>query len=132
MVFPFDYVEKIDPKYIDSPNINFSLEYNEDDEELYKKQRIERGFDDTELWSLDYTISRFIIPRLKAYNKYNVNSVPSMVDSEELWHLYLNKMIKAFEICCDDDYMVGYDKELDKEKEEGLYLFSKYFQCLWD
>ena len=52
-------------------NINFSLDLKEDDErkEIFKKQRLERGFDETELWNLDTTILKFILPRLKAFKE---------------------------------------------------------------
>jgi len=30
----------------------------------WSKQREKRGFDDTELWNLDVTISKFLVPRL--------------------------------------------------------------------
>ena len=34
-----------------------------------KKQRLERGFDDSETWSLRDTIANFIIPRLERYEE---------------------------------------------------------------
>jgi len=51
-------------------NINFSVadEVYEKDlatREMYKQQRFEQGFDDTETWHMDRTIALFIIPRLK-------------------------------------------------------------------
>lgn len=49
-------------------NINFSLvELDSDSWNDMYTQRIERGFDDSELWSLDTTIVHFILPRLKRY-----------------------------------------------------------------
>lgn len=33
--------------------------------ELYEKQREERGFDDTETWSLDNSLFQYLHPRLK-------------------------------------------------------------------
>ena len=44
-----------DPKYLGIPNICFSLTEDTDRRESeYKEQRIQRGFDDSETWSLRY------------------------------------------------------------------------------
>ncbi len=57
---------KIDIKHIGIPNICFSLTSNDDKREVsYSEQRKERGFDDSETWSLSDTIANFIIPRLE-------------------------------------------------------------------
>lgn len=61
-----NYLPEKDPYGI--KNVNFSLIDNTDDRwEDYKKQRLERGFDNSELWSLDSTIAEFVYPRLKAF-----------------------------------------------------------------
>ena len=64
-----------DLKELGIPNVCFSLadEITENDElkEKYKQQRIERGFDDSELWNLDYTIASFVLPRLKRLKELN-------------------------------------------------------------
>ena len=53
--------ETIDIKYLNIPNICFSLTEKDDErEEKFIKQRIERGFDDSETWGLDHTIASFI------------------------------------------------------------------------
>ena len=46
---------------------NFSLvdkTFSKTLREKYKIQRKERGFDSTELWNLDTTLLRFLLPRL--------------------------------------------------------------------
>ena len=54
-----------DPKYLGIPNICFSLTDKDDKrEEKFIKQRLQRGFDDTETWSLRDTIADFVVPRL--------------------------------------------------------------------
>ena len=70
-------------------------------------QRWTRGFDDTELWCLDLTIARFVLPRLKAFRDVVKVGVPAEFidgDSEEdierggrAFALVLDKMIYAFE-----------------------------------
>jgi len=60
--------EKIDVKYLNIPNICFSLTETDDERETkFKQQRIERGFVDSETWGLNHTIVSFIIPRLERY-----------------------------------------------------------------
>ena len=57
-----------DIKYLGVPNVCFSLtEKNDDREKMYSKERISRGFDDSETWSLTNTIASFLIPRLERY-----------------------------------------------------------------
>ena len=60
-------------------NINFSVadEVYEKDlatREMYKQQRFENGFDDTETWHMDRTIALFIITRLKKFIQVNLKS----------------------------------------------------------
>ena len=61
---------KKDIKYLGVPNVCFSLtSENDDREKLFSQQRIERGFDDSETWSLKDSIIKFIIPRLERYEE---------------------------------------------------------------
>lgn len=119
-----------DPKYLGIPNINFSLSKSSDKREgKYMNQRKLRGFDDTELWSLDCTICNFIAPRLKVFIKNSMGSCPSeFIDNPDEWVVILNKMLYAFE-----NYGANYnlDENADKIKE-GLDLFHEYFNMLWD
>lgn len=122
--------------------------------------RIRRGFWPDEVWSLDDTIAKFVIPRLK-YLREIAHSYPSNLveyDSEtmeelpgqdgfELWKSYLDKMIWSFEWAASDSgknwekqgwwskrYLQDeeYRKEIDSRYEEGMNLFAKYFSALWD
>lgn len=104
----------------------------------FQIQRAERGFDDTELWNLDITFAKFIIPRLKAFNKIN-NSCPAKLcyDKDfnkglEDWHAIINSMIHAFELVADNDF---YDPdEPDGYKtayKTGMDNFVKYWLSLW-
>ena len=104
-------------------NINFSLELNENDtrKELFKKQRLERGFDDTELWNLDMTILKFILPRLKLFKEKTGNYPPELKSAEE-WDACIDKMIKSIESILTDSFDADF---------EGFELFKKYFLDLW-
>lgn len=116
-----------DPKSLGIPNINFSV-YTDGDkrEEKFSKQRLERGFDESETWNLYTTISRFIVPRLKAFKESNICYPPELTPDE--WNAILDKMIRTFEIASNSDFMK--EEEAD-EFREGFTLFSEYFFALW-
>jgi len=75
---------KIDILELNIPNVCFSIaDQLEDSDKIkkFKEQREERGFDDTEVYNLDSTIARFILPRLKRYKELN-NIVPTDLTEE--------------------------------------------------
>lgn len=119
-------------------NVNFSLISKTDDRwEEYKKQRLERGFDNSELWSLDSTITKFILPRLIVFKEHTYG-YPTNTENEEQWQDILSKMIEAFKYLDDED--LGKDSNLpfkdqidnrQKVIDEGLSLFCKYYSSLW-
>lgn len=117
------YNTDLDPYNI--PNVNFTL-INRNDKrwEEYKEQRMSRGFDNSETWSLDSTISRFIEPRLKVFKELHAG-YPGYL-TEEKWEEILDNMINAFKYINNDD-TVYHRKEVD----EGLDLFRKHFFDLW-
>lgn len=117
------YNVDLDPYNI--PNVNFTL-INRSDKRWddYKEQRMSRGFDNSETWSLDSTISRFIEPRLKVFKELHAG-YPGYL-TEEKWEEILDKMIKAFEYINNDD---TFDHK--EEVDEGLDLFRKHFFDLW-
>ena len=116
-------------------NVCFSLadEITENDElkEKYKQQRVERGFDDSELWNLDYTIASFVLPRLKRFKELNTGYPATL--TEDSWDKILDTMIEAFELKVNDsdDRTLEEDKIVDKKMQEGFKLFGKYFLHLW-
>src|SRR5262245_28137695 len=82
-------------------------------ERLYAKQRKERGFDDSETYSLSHTFARFIYPRLKRFrDAYARVSIPMEFHSsrdgakteaqwnaaEKRWKKALDEMLFAFEM----------------------------------
>ena len=120
----------MDPKYIDVPNICFSLTSIDDDrEEVFIQQRSERGFDDSETWSLRDTIANFILPRIKRFDEIKRGTPIGM--TEEEWSVILNKMILSFELIArNNGAMILSDEEMEK-MEEGLDLFKEHFLSLW-
>ena len=106
-------------------NVNFSIsgEANVSPErvEEYRRQRIERGFDDTELWNLDTTILKFVLPRLKRFRECTIGYPPEFKTLEE-WQECLDKMIDNI------DKIIKSEEDADYE---GFELFKKYFFNLW-
>lgn len=94
-------------------------------------QRRRRGFDNSELWSLDYTIAKFIAPRLRAFiDEFGGRSCPQGLTSKQ-WRAKLEKMHKAFELMASDKMWTASKKEA-KIMEDGLDLFREWFFHLWD
>jgi hypothetical protein len=114
-----------DIKYLGVPNISFSLIDKVDDrEELYSKQRIERGFDDSELWSLDSTIAKFIAPRLEEYIKQYPFSDDCYFINE------CKEFLEAMKMCASGETIVMNAQDM-KKYQEKLDLFPKIFKGLW-
>ena len=117
----------MDPKELKIPNICFTLDDGKsEDSEEYKKQRIERGFDDTETFSLDTTIAKFILPRLKRFKEIN-KAFPEDMTFEE-WNLILDKIIESLELITKPEY---FSSGKNPKIQEGIDLFAKYFRYLW-
>ena len=55
-------------------------------------QRIRYGVSDAECWSLESTLTKFILPRLKHFKKINVNTHPADITPER-WNEILDEII---------------------------------------
>jgi hypothetical protein len=120
----------IDIKYIDVPNICFSLTDKDDKrEKKLSKQRIKRGFDDSETWCLTTTICSFVLPRLKRFKKIDAGH-PMRLTAKE-WHSILNKIIVALELIIRNDGAWVFNEKEQKQVEKGLDLFREWFFSLW-
>jgi len=122
-------------------------------EMIYKRfvkwpyQRLTRGFDDRELWSLYNTISEFVLPRLKAYKKTtHFYGYPAELEDgntknpDEVWDNMLDEMIWAHEFVAANNGMDMPDYPWDdKERrdswenryEAGMALYTKYYRGIW-
>lgn len=120
--------ESIDIKYLKIPNICFSLTEKDDErEEEFKKQRMERGFDDSETWGLDYTVASFIIPRLERYQEL---ANERLARDKQLIR-EVDMLLEAMKLIVKDE---GSHLWNEKEKDivtQGLALFPKVFTTLW-
>jgi len=120
-------IKNIDPKYLGIPNICFSLTEKEDKrEKKYSKQRISRGFDDSETWSLEYTITKFILPRLKRYRVI----IDGFIANENGFYEDIDKSIRAFELVIKDEKSFMTEEE-EVEYKEGIKCFGRIFRGLW-
>ena len=89
------------------------------------QQREERGFDDTELWNLDVTFCRFMLPRLKAFKSVCL-SHPSDITFDE-WQKILSDIIEGFEMHVDAQNHINDDTKFDT----AMSLFCEFVNHLW-
>jgi hypothetical protein len=120
--------DPIDIKYLNIPNVCFSLTEKDDEREnQFRKQRMERGFDDSETWSLDYTVASFIIPRLERYQEL---ANERLARDKQLIR-EVDMLLEAMKLIVKDE---GSHLWNEKEKDivtQGLALFPKVFTTLW-
>ena len=93
----------------------------------YREEQKKTGVSPDETWNLDVTIAEFVLPRLKLFKEKTIG-VPCCFGTMEEWHAELDRMIRAFELMCDDK---AFGSESQKEIDAGLDSFRKYFQALW-
>lgn len=116
-------------------NINFSVAeecYGKDPTtlEMYKQQRFENGFDDTETWHIDRTMALFIIPRLKRFVEVN-NGIPTG-ETVESYNEKLNFIISAFEnYYTTNKYYESTDIEERKQLTDDVRKAVDYLSKLW-
>jgi hypothetical protein len=109
-------------------NTCFSLISKDDNRSLeYEQQRLERGFDDSETWSLRDTIGNFIIPRLTRYKEI----VKKHCNTDDVFIKDIDKSLRAFELLTRDNGSFNLTVDERKEYEKGMKAFHKIFLKLW-
>jgi hypothetical protein len=93
----------------------------------FAHQRRTKGWDDSETWSLDYTISKFILPRLKRFRELEFGHPCSITEQE--WYNIQDELIWTFQFLSNEEF--SYDKKLNKRADKGLRLFAKWYRNLW-
>jgi hypothetical protein len=94
---------------------------------LHTYQRLTRGWDDSDIWSLDVTTAKWIAPRLRRLRRRTLGHPANMTEAE--WDAKLSKMTRAFEYMASDEQLLSVD---DPEYvAEGLSLFAKHYRSLW-
>lgn len=76
----------------------------------YLFQRLYRGFDDRDTWSLDYSLYRWLLPRLKRFKEVNNGFYDKEYDSFEDYQNELQKRIDQLEFI------------LNSEREDDLFF----------
>lgn len=128
-------------------NVNFTLIDPSDSRwEESRQQRLERGFDNSELWALDYTIAHFIAPRIKEFAeiacgipgricvKYENQENGDTLAQEE-WDNILSEIVWTFENYDNEpssnipNWKETYE-EYTKRIANGLKLFAEWFGSL--
>ena len=128
---------KIDPKSLGLDNICFSILSKGDSRgKQFKKQRIDRGFDESETWCLFGTIAKFIIPRLeefiKIYSRFcEGDPKDKIVISNKEFLKSCNDMSVAFKLIVRDRCSTDFTSKEIKLVNKGLRAFQKNFFSLW-
>lgn len=91
-------------------------------------QRLTRGWDDGETFSLDYSLAKLIAPRLRRFKEVTIG-VPGGFEKEE-WNIILDKMIASFEFAASEEHWNATPLEYEKYSE-GFDLFAKHYFRLW-
>lgn len=97
---------------------------------LFFFQRLIRGWDDSETWSLDYSLAKLILPRLKRFREVTI-CTPVCFDTEKEWKETLDKMIWSFEFLASEDRWSELDGNKFDKAQEGLNLFAEHYMYLW-
>src|SRR5574344_383726 len=104
--------------------------------QLYK-DKIKDGFNVTDLYDFQYTISKMLLPKMLAKFKDNLHGYPNGLTEDE-WNKILLELIWYLREITDEDAGMALqdsEKELKKYQKRILKddaLFGKYFRDLWD
>lgn len=99
------------------------------------------GFFFEECWNLEMTLAALILPRLIHFRDNHCGTPGCVFEYDERgnilneeegyqkWEEILDKMIWAFYLYIKEE---DCNEENNKQIDEGLELFAKYFRTLWD
>lgn len=92
-------------------------------------QRITRGWPDSDLWSLDHSLAKIILPRLKRFKDCRGGHPHGMTDQE--WDDIIGEMVFGIEWYASGDCWNSEDRQKAERAHKGLELFGKYYGHLW-
>jgi len=95
-------------------------------------QRLFRGWSDDQIWGLGDMVCRFVLPRLKAFNKSKRHGYPADLKNQKQWTGYLKEMEWALATLKEDDSSLWGNKKARARLDRGLALCGKYLFTLWD
>jgi hypothetical protein len=87
-----------------------------------------------ELWNLDFTLAKYILPRLIEFRKDKYLGYPTAARSYKNWLRIIDEMIWAMDYVLNEDWNkdeIPIIMEKEKRCAKGLKLFGKYFRNLW-
>lgn len=108
-----------------------------------RKRKIKIRIDDYDLLDTTDTLAIVILAVLKKFNEINTHSYATTLDrdappnlsgeefAEARWRYIVDEMIWTFDYISNRKTYGGGIKE-EKRKDNGLRLFAKYFNHLWD
>jgi len=119
----------VDPKEAGIPNVCFSLEASDklEKQELFKQQRIERGFDDSETWSLVNTIAAFTIPRLERYIEIAEEVILRSEEQKE----QIKAILTMMKLTARDEGCWMFNKKEEEQVMDGLQALTDNWFNLW-
>lgn len=104
-----------------------ALELKNNDKRLeeFQQQRLERGFDESECWSIDYVIVSFALPRIKRLLEIEENIYSQITEEAEgIIDFKCEEYLK-------DLKQIVRDLEDYDNNQTDLSLFFKRFKQLW-
>ena len=113
----------------------------------------EEGIKEQELWSLDATLTDYILPRITAFRKMERHGYPSNMDLDTIaemeknpndqkwkvaevraiaeWEDVLRSIELAFNLMKKSEHFER-SNQANKDIKIGLELFAKHYEHLWD
>ena len=113
----------------------------------------EEGIKEQELWSLDATLTDYILPRITAFRKMDRHGYPSNMDLDTIaemeknpndqkwkvaevraiaeWEDVLRSIELAFNLMKKSEHFER-SNQANKDIKIGLELFAKHYEHLWD
>jgi hypothetical protein len=87
--------------------------------------------EEMELWDLDHTFAKFMLPRITAYiEKYGTEEGPAGL--QEPWLSILRKIERALCLIIIDYDIKDINEAEELEVQEGLKLFCLHIRDLWN
>lgn len=88
------------------------------------------GFGEDEVWSLDYTVAEFLLPRFRLFRKTGGEDMrPCTVDHQE-WLKILDQIETALKLLVAEPHRVMSDGDFRKI-DRGLELLGRWLRYLW-
>ena len=106
---------------------------NNPNQKIWRKQRKKRGFDDTEVWNLHFTMYQFMIPRLERFRDIAMSFPIS--ETSESYNEKLNFIIDSFKARYElyEKYGISIkeEKEIRENADRAAYLLGVLWFDLW-